>query len=157
MYLLVVEGLATSQALEVKKMKISCMYCGKIHEKKFDCGRKPKKTYGKRKESDRFRWQQSWKKKREEIKERDNYLCQVCLDGLYPIKDRVFNCENLEVHHIEKIKDRPDLALDNSNLITLDEYHHEMAEKGMISKEYLKKLVAKKEKTSPPGATSVIF
>lgn len=138
-------------------MKISCMYCGKIHEKKFDCGKKPKKIYGKRKKSDRFRWQQAWKKKREEIKERDNYLCQVCLNGEYPINDRVLNYENLEVHHIEKLNDRPDLALENSNLITLCENHHEMAEKGAISSDYLTKIVAEKEKTSPPASQVVIF
>lgn len=138
-------------------MKVSCMYCGRIHEKKFDCGKKPKKIYGKRKENDRFRWQQCWKEKREEIKERDNYLCQVCLDGKYIVKDRRLTYENLEVHHIEKLADRPDLALENTNLITLDEYHHKMAEKGLISKEYLKELVAKKENTSPPGDTPLII
>lgn len=58
----------------------------------------------------------AWRNKRLEIIERDNRECQRCkeLGKLTISEDNI-----LEVHHIEHLKDRPDLALDDDNLITL--------------------------------------
>ena len=83
-----------------------------------------------------FRNSTAWKKKREEIKERDKYLCAYCLRV-----DRVITQDNLEVHHIVKISDSEEGRLRNDNLITLCRYHHERAEKSIIDKEELFKLV----------------
>lgn len=47
----------------------SCKYCGRIHDSKYDCGKKPqRKKQGN--EKDKFRWSRKWTEKREDIKER---------------------------------------------------------------------------------------
>ena len=121
----------------------TCVYCGRIHDRKFDCGRKPKrkKKYGGKKES--FRWTSQWQKKREEIKQRDRYLCQACLHGA-PGTEMQFNTERLSVHHIINLEKDFEKRLDNENLITLCQYHHEKAEEGSISEEQLRSWI-------PPG------
>jgi 5-methylcytosine-specific restriction endonuclease McrA len=82
----------------------------------------------------------AWTKKSKEIREKALYLCEVC-------KDRgVLTHKRLEVHHIIKIKDDVGAYLDNYNLICLCEQHHEDAEKGLLSQEYLRELVMKREK-----------
>ena len=48
-------------------------------------------------------------------------------------------------HHIVKISASEEGKLQDENLITLCRYHHEMAEKNMISKEELYGLVNKVE------------
>lgn len=132
--------------------KISCKYCGRIHEKNFDCGKKPKKIYKQRSENDRFRWTKAWKNKREEIKERDKNLCQVCIRNIYQLSGYIYTYDKLEVHHAEKIKDNPELALENSNLITLCEGHHEMAENGTIPLSTIKQIIREQESTPPEGS-----
>lgn len=121
----------------------SCSYCGKIHPKGYECGKKPKRNYGKDRDekSVKFRRKNKWKKKAVEIKERDNWCCQVCISGKYPIGTREINCEGLEVHHIEKLRDNIDMGLDDDNLITLCKVHHRMADKGEIPASVLKKLI----------------
>ena len=60
----------------------------------------------------RFYKSRYWKKKRAEILDRDNHECQVCkAEG----KFRPANT----VHHIKPIEDRPDLALDDDNLLSV--------------------------------------
>lgn len=53
-----------------------------------------------------------WIKKREMILRRDGYMCQMC-------KRYGRRVQATTVHHIEHYEDRPDLALVNSNLISL--------------------------------------
>lgn len=66
---------------------------------------------------DNFYHTTAWRNKRKEILKRDNYECQLCKeDGGYS-KGNV-------VHHIEHLEDRPDLALDSSNLMTVCEACH---------------------------------
>jgi len=80
-----------------------------------------------------------WQQKSIEIRERANYLCEVCRDkGIY-------NYNELEVHHISKIKDAPHLLLDNYNLICLCNEHHRAADSGEIDKEYLLRLAKIRE------------
>lgn len=111
-------------------MKKSCKYCGRIHDSKYDCGMKPKRKKPAN-EINKFRWSRKWREKREQIVERDNYLCQVCkANGRYTY-------EKLEVHHITPLKEDFDRRLDEDNLIALCEEHHEKAESGEIKKEYL--------------------
>ncbi len=108
----------------------SCKYCGKIHDSKFDCGMKPKgKKQGN--DKDKFRWTRAWQKKRNEIKKRDLYLCQVCIRKLYDT-DNQYTYDDLEVHHAVPLEEDFEKRLEDSNLITLCGRHHEMAESGKI-------------------------
>ena len=77
--------------------------------------------------------------KREEIKKRDKYLCQVCL------KYGRFIYQDVQVHHIIPINKDYDKRLDSNNLITLCTLHHKDAERGFISVEELHSLI-----DSPP-------
>jgi len=54
----------------------------------------------------------AWKKKRKQILERDNHECQKC-------KARGGYSRATTVHHIKHLTDRPDLALTDSNLVSL--------------------------------------
>lgn len=125
----------------------SCKYCGRIHDKTFDCGKKPaiKKKDTK---AVRFRNQSIWKKKAEEIKKRDKYLCQVCIRNLYDT-DRTLNYMDLSVHHIIPIEKDYEKRLDNDNLITLCRYHHDLAERAIIKvSELMDICLEQNEKTS---------
>lgn len=65
----------------------------------------------------------TWRVKRKEILERDNKECQLCKrEGNITVgtKDK-----SLVVHHIKELKDRPDLALTDSNLLTVCRDCHE--------------------------------
>ena len=68
---------------------------------------------------------QPWKAKRKKILRRDEYLCQWC-------KRYGRRVDATIVHHIEHYEDRPDLALVDSNLISLCDKCHNKAhpEKG---------------------------
>lgn len=123
-------------------MKKACPYCGKIHDRKYECEKKPAPQRSRRKgmKEDAFRWSYDWKMKREHIKRRDNYLCQACLHNL-PGTVRKLNNKNLSVHHIIPLYINFDLKLDDENLITLCESHHKMAESGQISAETLLKIL----------------
>lgn len=121
----------------------SCKYCGKIHDSKYDCGKKPvRKKQGNNK--DRFRWTQAWQKKRKEIKQRDNYLCQICIRKLYDTENQ-YTYENLEVHHAIPLEVDFDKRLDNDNSLTLCEHHHEMAESGEIPLNIILKIIKEQE------------
>lgn len=121
----------------------SCKYCGRIHDSKFDCGKKPKRDYIRTKE-DGFRYTSAWKKKREEIKQRDKYLCQICIRKLYNTLDQ-YTYDGLEVHHAEKLNDAYDKRLDNYNLLTTCIYHHKMADKGEIPFNVINKIIKEQE------------
>ena len=80
------------------------------------------------KERIRFYKSPPWRRKREEILKRDNYECQECKkQGKVSIDYNRFKVDTshqrkhkyLDVDHIEELQDRPDLALADSNLITL--------------------------------------
>ena len=79
------------------------------------------------KEAKSFYNSASWKRKRMEILERDKHECQDCRKRL---KDAVKNHVQLqgrnrniwpaeEVHHIQELKDHPELGLTDDNLISL--------------------------------------
>lgn len=126
-------------------MKKACKYCGKIHERDFVCEKKPiriYKGYTKKRESreEIFRSSYEWKKKRTYILKRDKYLCQACLHGLHGTSIRL-TTSGLSVHHIVPLKVDFDLRLDDDNLITLCQTHHELAEKGRITADTLKEII----------------
>jgi 5-methylcytosine-specific restriction endonuclease McrA len=109
----------------------SCSKCGKIHPRAYNCnvGRKYTKT-----DESRLRSRYAWTKKAKQIKDDANGLCEVCkAQGLY-------NYDNLEVHHIIKIKDDSNGLLDDDNLICLCVEHHKQADDGQIDAEYLREL-----------------
>ena len=120
----------------------SCKYCGRIHDSKFDCGKKPVRKY-RRKEAEQFRYTSKMKKKSEQIKEDAKYLCELCLD------EGRLTTSNLETHHIEKLTSRPDLALDEDNLICLCRRCHERAERGDITRARLIEIAHRRN--NPPG------
>lgn len=122
----------------------SCKYCMRIHDSKFDCGKKPqRKKQGNKK--DKFRWTTAWQKKREDIKERDKYLCQACIRNL-PGTINKYTYNNLSVHHAVPLEEDFEKRLDDNNLITLCDYpHHEMAESGEISLDTILAIIKEQE------------
>ena len=105
---------------------------------------KPKSNKYKTSEADKFRWTKAWQRKREEVKRRDKFLCQVCIRKLYNTIKK-YNYNDLEVHHIVPIKEEYELRLEDSNLITVCEYHHELAEQGTIPRDELLAIVQAQE------------
>lgn len=128
----------------------SCQYCHKIHDSKIDCGMKPQKS-NRRSEQDRFRYTSAWQQKRDEIKERDRYLCQICKRNLYDTV-RQYNSEYLSVHHATKLNENYEQRLDDNNLLTLCERHHKMADEGTIPKELILSVIQEQQKHPPGGA-----
>ena len=114
----------------------SCSKCGKIHDTKYICNVGRTFTGG---DERKLRSKYSWTKKSEEIRERANYLCEVCRD------QGIFTYENLEVHHITKVKDDSTKLLENENLICLCQEHHKQADNGEIDKNYLINLAKVRE------------
>ena len=115
----------------------SCSKCGKIHSPNFKCNANPR-IYPNA-EDRKLRSQSKWKYKSLEIREKANYLCEVCRD------QGIINYNSLEVHHIEKLKTSADLLLENYNLICLCQEHHRQADAGELSKEYLRRLAKDRE------------
>ena len=119
----------------------TCSHCGVVDASHVCSYRKPRyKDKDKNSNSNKFRTTIAWKKKSIEIKERDKYLCRVCINNLYNTIN-VYNYNKLEVHHIVPIQEDYNKRLDNDNLITLCSYHHHMAELGEISRKELFKLI----------------
>jgi 5-methylcytosine-specific restriction endonuclease McrA len=127
----------------------------RIHDSKYDCGKKPKRSK-QGNDKDKFRWSQTWQKKREEIKQRDGYLCQICIRRLYNTVNQ-YTYDDLEVHHVVPLEEDFDRRLDNDNLITLCERHHEMAERGEIPRQEILSIISEQEESKkgidgiPPG------
>ena len=114
----------------------ACSRCGKLHPIGHTCNVGKVFKGG---EERKLRATNRWHEKSREIRERANNLCEVCRD------ENVYTYDNLEVHHIEKLRDRDDLLLDNYNLICLCQFHHHLAERGDIDKEYLLRLARERE------------
>ena len=120
----------------------SCRYCGRIHDSKYDCGKRPKKV-NHRHSTEQLRYTSKMKRKSEEVKAAANYLCEY---HLY-LGQLVYT--ELETHHIIKLQERQDMALEDSNLICLCRNCHEKAEKGEISSQLLRKIALSRGKQSP--------
>lgn len=129
----------------------SCSICGKLH--KFDelCPVRAErekrrianydKKYERNSDEDRFRNTKRWQRKREEIRTRDLNICRCCF-----FRHHRIITSSLSVHHIVPLKERFDLRLDDSNLITLCRNCHEEAESGLISTNELRSYITKKIK-----------
>nr|DAG81662.1 MAG TPA: NinG recombination protein [Caudoviricetes sp.] len=108
------------------KILRTCPRCGGLHPLGERCYKNSKNYYQHDPEIRKFRNSAEWKKKSEEIRERDKFLCQICL------KKNIFNYKDLSVHHIQPIAEQPSLRLENSNLITVCEHCHKDCESGKI-------------------------
>ena len=121
----------------------SCSKCGKIHSTKYKCN-SIKRIYTTDINERKLRNTYKWQKKSRQIRDESNYLCDVCRDkGIY-------NYNNIEVHHITKLKDDPNSLLDDDNLICLCQEHHKQADNGKLNINYLRKLVHDKQKRVTP-------
>lgn len=120
-------------------MKKTCKHCGVVDENHICPHRKSRQKSGDR-QSDKFRNTIRWQRKRDEIKLRDRYLCQICLRDRYNTLS-FLNYMTVQVHHITSIQEDYNRRLDNDNLISLCDYHHKMAEYGQIPKEELYEIV----------------
>ena len=117
----------------------TCSKCG-IVDINHKC---PYRTYKKNNtdsKANKFRNTKAWKDKSIEIRQRDKYLCVVCINNLYNTIYQ-YNFNKLEVHHITPINEDYNKRLDNDNLITLCNYHHKLAEDNYISREELYDLI----------------
>ena len=114
----------------------ACSICNRIHP--YNYIHPTKRVYNGGVERE-LRNTYDWHKKAKEIKERSNYLCSVCKDH------NKYTFDNLEVHHINKVKDDQSKLLDNYNLICLCVEHHKLADNGKIDKDYLFKLARIRE------------
>ena len=114
----------------------SCSRCGKIHPQNFKCTQGKVYDGGTERQA---RNTYAWELKSKEIRERANYLCEVCRDN------NIYTYKNLEVHHITKIREDETLLLDNYNLICLCQQHHKEADRGNIDADYLRELARKRE------------
>lgn len=115
----------------------TCSRCG-IVPVDHVCPYAKQKKYEQEKNSpqDKFRKSWRWYNKSKEIKERDYYLCQVCVRNKYNTIN-TYNYNKLEVHHIVPLSEDYSKRLDNDNLITLCVYHHKMADRDEIPREEL--------------------
>lgn len=123
-------------------MKRSCSKCGRIHDLNYAC------KEGIKQDTSKYNYKEAqlrntyrWHTKAEQIKANSNYLCCVCLDK------KIYNYNNLEVHHITKLKDDKSKLLDNYNLVCLCRECHRLADAGMIDKDYLLELARRREET----------
>ena len=117
----------------------SCSKCGKIHDINYKCKTNYKyeaRTYD---ETRKLRNNFKWHSKAKQIKKNSKFLCALCLE------EGIYNYNDLEVHHIIKIKDDKEQLYNNNNLICLCKKHHILADNGTISKEHLFELVKKRE------------
>ena len=120
----------------------SCSRCGQIHDTRYNCTvNKPKYDYSRYStyEERKLRNTAAWANKSQEIRAAAQYLCEVCRErGIY-------NYQDLEVHHITKLRNNHAGLLDNNNLVCLCAKHHRQADKGQIDAEYLRQLAEKRE------------
>ena len=121
----------------------SCKYCGRVHPTRYVCPMRTKNRKHKDEKIDRFRKTAQWMHKRTAVLERDGYRCSLCDLEREP---RRYNPGRLSVHHIEPLKARWDLRLEDWNLLTVCDRHHEAAERGEYEQEMLHSLTG-----VPPG------
>ena len=118
---------------------VTCKYCG-IVPRGHVCTHRKSRVKSLDSESVKFRNTKAWMRKSIEIKRRDRYLCQCCLNNLYNTLS-MLSYKGVEVHHITSIREDYNRRLDNNNLITLCSYHHKMADRGEIPKEALYRII----------------
>ena len=117
----------------------SCSKCGRLHKYGAACPSPGPVVRRGLTPDQKLRSTSKWQTKRNEIKDASNWLCAICLEqGVYTYND-------IEVHHITKLKDWHEGLLDNYNLICLCKRHHELADEGKIDAEHLRELARSRE------------
>lgn len=124
---------------------VSCGKCGKIHAR----GKCTVKRIYNKTDTDRLRSKSRWTQKAKQIKEESLYLCAVCR------QQGIFTYNDLEVHHITKLKEDPGGLLEDYNLICLCTKHHKEADSGKIAAEYLREL-ARERAENQPGDNNIL-
>lgn len=114
----------------------SCSVCGKIHSDAIKCKKPIERTDA---QAYALRQTNKWHSKSYEIRERSSWLCAVCKD------QGTITYADLDVHHIHKLQNNPELLLDDANLICLCKQHHKMADDGLIEIEYLERLARERD------------
>jgi len=127
----------------------SCQYCNRIHDSKHICIQKQASITLRQKKfkyttKDSFRNTQAWQHKREEIRQRDSNLCQICIRKLYDTLNQ-YTYNDLSVHHAVSLQDDYNKRLDNDNLLTLCDFHHERAESGQIAYKSINEIIIEQE------------
>ena len=118
----------------------ACSRCGKIHPYNVKC------TAGidwnkYKSDTDKLHNTTAWHNKAFEIKQRSMFLCAVCMDEWKQNHEASkLSSDNLEVHHITKLRDDPELLLDDLNLICLCRTHHRKADNNQLDPDYLRRL-----------------
>lgn len=114
----------------------SCTKCGRIHDVNYKCksGRLPQTN------EQALRNRNAWHEKSREIRERSLYLCSVCKDRGEAKAD-----DDIEVHHIRKLRDYPDGLLEDENLIALCVFHHKQADNNELDPDYLRELAKRRD------------
>lgn len=78
----------------------------------------------------KFYKSKEWKRLRRRALQRDNFECQLCKK-----KGKFAKAKN--VHHIEEVKDKPERALDETNLLSLCiKCHNQIHEKGFKTEKF---------------------
>lgn len=122
----------------------SCKYCGRIHDEKHVCEQRrqaEEKRWRNRKKTNalNFRRSKAWTDKSISIRKRDAYMC-VCCKAMLEKTVRQYNTTDLSVHHIIPIEEDYSKRLDEDNLITVCDVHHEMCEAGIIKRDVQRRL-----------------
>lgn len=128
----------------------SCPHCGRYHDSRYDCGKKPVRKKTKYTKADYFRRSREWTNKAIEIKQRDNYLCQICIRNRYNTLHQ-YNYSNLSVHHAVPVNQDWGKRMDDNNLLTVCSYHHQMCESGEIPAAEVLSIIEEQEQKAPPG------
>lgn len=123
----------------------SCSYCGSIHDRNYQCPKKPNRKKFNQSEADKFRNTSRWRKKSVEIRTRDKGLCQVCIRKLYNTQQQ-YTFDTIEVHHIVPLNEDITYGLKNKWLLSLCKYHHYMADAGEIPRDELHLIAKEQEK-----------
>lgn len=128
----------------------ACKYCGRIHDTKYDCGKKPKYRGKVNNKKELFRKTRAWTERSIQIRNRDCNLCQICKRMIKMQGDmRQYEYEGLQVHHIYSLQEDFDKRMDGLNLITVCSYHHELCENGRIDRK-TQLDIAREQENIPP-------
>lgn len=129
----------------------ACKYCGRIHDRQHICQQKEasiRERQSRRSKENKkiydFHRSQKWTDKSVSIRTRDHYCCQVCARKLHGAR-RLYETEDISVHHIKPLSEAWEDRLDDYNLISLCRIHHEMADKGEIGRDELFQIAMEQE------------
>ena len=125
----------------MKQMMTTCTNCGGLHLLDANTCRSSSRMPKRASVANRLRKTYKWRMKSEQIRQRDKYLCQVCLTAQFNTVQQ-YTYDNVSVHHIIPIAEGPSRGFDDDNLITVCDYHHRLAESGQIPRKVLIRLVA---------------